>query len=1027
MVSCCAPLRSRSSYSLLRGPTLLDHLVASVRDAGYDTLALTDRNNLYGAVAFVREAAAAGITPILGVELDEPEGDGGEGAIASVLARGATGYRTLCRLITRRQLDLDFRLADALAAEHEDVHVLASDPEVLAALRPVLPRARLWVEVSAGGRDAGNEARAVALARRLGLPAVACAPIAYLCREDVERARLLAAARTGALAAAVPEAAVDDPAAWTLCPQPALARRYAHAPALLAANRELAADCRAELPGRTPVFPRAPLAREETPYSALLERSLAGIRRRYRALAPAPVERLMRELDWIRRLGFVEYFLVVGDVVAFARTRGIPVVGRGSGASSIVAYVLGITNVDPLAHRLHFERFLSDERGADLPDLDVDLDWRGRDEVIDHVYRAYGAERVAMISTHACFHPRSAFREAARAHGVPVAEVNRLARMLPHAGDDLALAAIVRATPVIRDLDWQAEPWRAILAGASALLGLPRHLGIHPGGIVIGDEPLADRVPLERAAKGIVITQYEMEAIAEIGLVKIDLLGNRGLSTVAAAARLATPAIDLDRPADGDPPTARLLAAGDTLGCFQIESPGMRNLLQMLGPASVREVVDAISLIRPGPASSGMKERFVRRAHGLEATSYVHPALAGVLGPTHGIPLYEEDVMGIAHAVAGMSLEEADRLRRAIAVAANVEEMRALKNGFVARAVRAGVEPDQAVAVWEEMARFASYSFSRAHAAGYGVIAYQSAYLKVHHPDAFTCAVFNNHQGMYPLWVHVEDARRHGVRLLLPAVGSSQAEFTLEPGAGQGGRSAIRTGLGQVRGLSVATIAALLGTRCEDGPFTSLADFCRRVPASQPELETLVRVGAFDELKLARSALLWQAREQGGRAGQGGGLFPADAGAAPPPRLRELSPRRQLRDELEGLGISPRAHPLLVLDPAGALLPATRRVAASELAAHTGERVAVVGLLAASRSTPTRAAETMAFLTLDDPTGTAECTLFPAVLRRSARELPRTGGALWAAGRVEEQYGVVTLTVESLRGVHSASPPRSGS
>jgi DNA-directed DNA polymerase III PolC len=1038
MASCCAPLRSRSSYSLLRGTTPLAGLVAAVREAGYTALALTDRNNLYGAVPFVRLARAAGLEPILGVELDQPAaaGDTGEGPVAVVLARGASGYRTLCRLVTSRQLDPAFQLAPALTAEHEDVHVLASDPPLVAALKPAMPRGRLWIDASAAARDRAAAPRALALARRLDLGAVAAFPVAYRHRQEIEVGRLLAAARTGVLAPAVPAAALADPT-WMVRPPAELARLLADAPDLLAANRELAADCRAELPDSTPIFPPAPLAGGETPYSALLERCLPGIRRRYGTLAPAPVDRLMRELEVIGRLGFSEYFLVVGDIVAFARGRGVPVVGRGSGASSIVAYVLGITNVDPIAHRLHFERFLSAERGADLPDLDVDLDWRGRDQVIEHVYRAHGAERVAMISTHACFHPRSAFREAARAYGVPVEEVNRLARLLPHAGEDLEV--IVRASPVVRDLAWGEEPWRSILAGAQGLLGQPRHLGIHSGGIVIADRPLADRVPLERAAKGIVVTQYEMEAVAEVGLVKIDLLGNRGLSTVAAAARLAGPAIDLDHPADRDPPTARLLAAGDTLGCFQIESPGMRNLLKMIAPASVREVVDALSLIRPGPASSGMKERFVRRARRLEPTRFVHPALAAVLAPTYGIPLYEEDVMEMAHAVAGMDLDEADKLRRAIAAAASVEEMRAVKNGFVARAVRAGVAPDDAVAVWDEMARFASYSFSRAHAAGYGVIAYQSVFLKTHCPPAFACAVLNHHQGMYPRWVHVEDARRHGVRILLPSVSRSDADFTLEhldPGAPES-PVVVRAGLGQVQGLSGGTIASLLAARHDGGPFTSIGDFRRRVRPAQPELETLIRVGGFDDLGVARSQLLWQARVgrvhgkgtgvDGSAGSTSAGLFAGEIGDAAPPALRELRPLRRLRDELSGLGISPRAHPLLVVAPGfREALPGKMRIAAAELPAHIGRQVAVVGLAAAMRRTPTRAGQTMAFLTLDDPSGMAECTVFPAALRRFA-PLLTAGGPLCAIGRAEEQYGVVTLNVERLSGLPYSRFPHNGS
>ncbi len=1046
MASFCAPLRSRSSYSLLRGTAPLERLIAAVRTAGHDTMALTDRNNLYAAVRFAGLARAAGLTPILGVELDEPAESAGaagsENRVAIVLARAATGYRTLTRLITRRHLDPTFKLAPALAGEHEDVWILAADPDLLAALRGGLPPDRLAVLVElGGGGERAAMARGRSLARRLGLAAVAAPAVTYASAHEVEIARLLAAARRGAVVAAVTDAELPAPGCRPEPPH-AIARRYgAEASDLLARGREIAADCRAELPPGTPIFPRPALAGGETAYTALLERCLDGIRKRYGALVPRPVNRLMRELDVIARLGYTEYFLIVGDIVDFARSEGLAVVGRGSGASSIVAYVLGITNVDPLAHRLHFERFLSAARGADLPDLDIDLDWRGRDRVIEHVYRTHGEGRVAMISTHTFFHPRSAFREAARAHGVPVDVVNGLARFLPHDGSDLP--SLARSLPGLRDLPWTEEPWRSILDGAAGLNGLPRHLGIHPGGIVIGDRPLADLVPLESATKGIVVTQYEMEAVAAIGLVKIDLLGNRALATLGEAVALVGStegaAIDLDRAHDRDQSTAELLAAGDSLGCFQIESPGMRHLLVMLAPRSVREVVDALSLIRPGPASSGMKERFVRRARGLEPVATAHPALASVLAATYGIPLYEEDVMSIAAAVAEIDLEAGDSLRRAIAGAASTEEMQFVKNGFVARAVRAGVEPDRALAVWEEMARFAAYSFSRAHAAGYGLLAYQSAFLKAHHPAPFACAVLNHHQGMYARWVHVEDARRHGVGVLLPSVDRSAAEFTLEVGE-EGEAPAVRTGLGAVAGMSTATLEAILAARSADGPFSSLSDFRRRVRASAPEIEALIQVGAFDHLGCERSRLLWEARALTIRATDPvePGLFSGSAGEAPPPPLRELSLGRCLRAEWAGLGFSPRAHPLFAeapelasaLDPAAARtlgiavarLPGAPRgprwMGAGQIGTHIGQRAAVIGLVAARRRTSTRHGETMSFLTLDDPTGTAECTLFPAVHRRAAHAMAG-GGPLRVEGVVSEQHGAASLEVDRLESLAS--------
>jgi DNA polymerase III alpha subunit len=434
-----------------------------------------------------------------------------------------------------------------------------------------------------------------------------------------------------------------------------------------------------------------------------------------------------------------------------------------------------------------------------------------------------------------------------------------------------------------------------------------------------------------------------------------------------------------------------------------------------------------------------MKERFVLRARGLEPPAFTHPALASVLAATHGIPLYEEDVMAIAAAVAGLDLSAADSLRRAIAAATDPAERREIENGFVARAVAAGVAPDRALAVWEEIARFAAYSFSRAHASGYGVLAYQSAWLKAHHPAEFACAVLNHHQGMYPRWLHVEDARRHGVAIALPCLNTSAAEFTLERPAGE--RRRVRTGLGQVLGLTTATIEHILAARAADGPFASLADFRHRVELRIPELRALIAAGAADALGASRSALLFElyaARARTGPKPDGPGLFPLSAGAGPGPPLRELPPARQLRDEWLSMALSPRAHPLRILAPAwtrgldalDAPRPRAahpRAIGAGALASSIGERVAVAGLVAATRRTPTRNGESMAFVTLDDPTGTAELTLFPAALGR-ARGVLSDRGPLRAVGRPEAHHGAVSLIVERLEPLagpkHSWSPIR---
>jgi DNA-directed DNA polymerase III PolC len=712
-------------------------------------------------------------------------------------------------------------------------------------------------------------------------------------------------------------------------------------------------------------------------------------------------------------MGFPEYFLVVGDLVRHARGRGIPVVGRGSGASSLVAYVLGITSVDPIRYRLYFERFLNSLRD-DWPDLDVDLCWRGRDEVIEYAYERYGRDRVAMISTHNHYHPRSAFRDVARAFGLPQETVNRVSRRIPH-DVDLPLSEVFRRSSLLRDYPLDREPYDAILRLAEAIRGFPRHLGIHCGGIVIADRPIDRCVPLEEATKGIVVTQYEMDAIEEAGLVKIDLLGNRALSTIRETLRLARETrgaeIDLDTIPHDDARTAAILRTGATLGCFQIESPGMRNLLKMLGSSSMAGTIDAHSLIRPGPASSGMKEHFIRRAHGLEPVSVPHPAMAELLADSHGVLLYEEDVMAVASRVAGITLEEADLLRRRIAKAQDETSMREVADRFLAQAIARGVPPAAAKETWALLARFSGYSFCRAHAAGYGVLAYQTAYLKANFPAEHAVALLNNHQGMYPLRVHVEEARRRGIEILLPCVNRSEEEFSLDEGR-------VRVGLFLVRVLSSPVRDRIRAER----PFRSLADFVRRVRPARREAENLIVVGAFDWTGVPRTGLLWElyGTYEGHRKEwrREPGMFDACLGDPERPELRELPIEERLRYEIEVLGLAISAHPIALVRRNGR---AEGWHDSRELTRRGSGPVRLLGIPAAARRVPTSKGEDMFFLTIEDEFDLVECTLFPAVFRRYMADVRGTG-PFAVEGTIEDQYGARTVNVRRVTSLAGEEP-----
>ncbi len=1029
------PLRVRSHGSLLYGTAAPEALVERSLALGYDALALTDRDNLYLAVRFVQVARAAGLRPLAGAEVTHASG------AALLLPLDRRGWARLCEVLTLRHLDAAFDLTAALAERHAGLHVVVESTGLAAGLlRAGVPAATgddargpgaraggLWMGVRGLPGERVRLAERVAGARRLGVPLVATGDVVMLDARDHEPHRVAVTAAAGELLERMPAAAFAAREAW-LAPPAEWARRVraacggagvpeAAAPAL-ANNAALAARCRLELEMGTPIFPRAPLGDGESGPARLRRLGREGVRRRWGRDEPRACARLDDELGMIERCGFTDYFLLVAEIVGFARERAIPTVGRGSGASSLVAYALGITNVDPLRYGLYFERFLNPSR-RDCPDLDIDLCWKRRDEVIAHVYRTYGADRVAMISTHATLGARSAFRETAKVLGVPSARVDALARRVPRALKPPYLDRL-HGERGAAGVDWREPVLARALALAERLDGAPRHLGIHCGGVVIADRPLTHYVPLERGDKKVVVTQPEMRAIEALGLVKMDLLGNRALSEIGdCVARVRERhglAIDVDALPEQDDATAERLAAGDTLNGFQLESPAMRHLLRMLRARTLDEVIAAVALVRPGaagaPADGGpsAKQAYCRRHRGLEPDPPLHPRLAAVLGPAHGVMLYEEDVMCVAAALAGLTLAEGDDLRRAIAKARDDDGFRALERGFVGHCARAGVDEAAARAAWRDLARFAAYAFCKAHAAGYGVLGYQSAYLKTHFPAEWAVGVLDHHAGMYATWVHVEDLRRRGVTFRPPCVERSVWEAALDADG------AVRVGLSRVTGLSHATGQRLLARR----PFADLADLIDRARPSLDELEALALAGALDATGRTRPSLLLEARVAAARVAgrRARARTPALAGpagepfapaAAPPglPALPEFDAAERVRGELRATGLWFSAHPLDVLVPPAAL---SGTVPAADLAAHAGRRVTLAGLPCATRRVETRGGGTMLFLTLADRGGLAECVMFPAICR--AHGAAARGEIVRVEGRVEDTLGALTVNVE---------------
>ncbi len=1088
------PLRVRSHGSLLYGTASPEALVARALELGYSALALADRDNLYLAIRFYRHARDHGLRPILAATVST----GGNEVLLVPLDR--RGYAHLCAILTARQLDPGFDLATSIAARHTGLHVIVESPGMAATLLAagvpaasgrddvrVLQPGGLWLGVRGIAAERVLLGERVAAARHLKLPLVATGDVALLAATEHDAHRAAVTAAAGELLDRMPPNAFTPRDAWLASPAE-WSRRVravtsaagvpAAAHEALANNAALVDRCRLELDLGTPIFPRATLAPGETGHGRLARECLAGVRRRYGRHSAAARRRLSDELAMIDRLGFTDYFLLVAEIVGFARARGIPTVGRGSGASSLVAYSLGITNVDPIRHRLTFERFLNPSR-RDCPDLDIDLCWKRRDEVIAHVYQQYGADRVAMISTHATLGARSAFRETAKALGVPNPRVNALAKRIPRELER-PYRSRLESLPEGRHVDWSEPVLSRALALAEQLDGAPRHLSVHCGGMVIADRELTHYVPLEQAAKGVVVTQFEMRAIEAIGLVKMDLLGNRALTTIGECVDLVRAhrgvEIDVDRLPESDPITAACVAAGDTLNCFQLESPAMRHLLRMLDANTLERTVAAVAAVRPGPAEMGLKDAFCRRQRGLEPPVFLHPRLEPLLRETHGVMLYEEDVLHVSAAIAGLTLAAGDDLRRAIGAARDEAEFRALEHGFVAHALHNGVDEASARAVWRDLTRFGAYAFCKAHAAGYGALGWQSAYLKSRFPAEWAVGILNHHAGMYATWVHVEDLRRRGVVFGAPCVQRSAWETTLEtsgdalrrvgsdgfrlrrspslrgrtqPPRAPGRRCSpaplsptspeairparperiVRVGLSRVFGLADATGARIVAARAERF-FRSLADFAERVRPALPELESLILAGALDTLGRTRPSLLLEARVlAAGRAidparsrsaepalvlaATGGGDFLPDAVApAEIAELPEFDAAERVRGECRATGLWFSGHPLALWAGADERRGVTP---AADLERRAGQRVAVAGLPCARRQVETKSGGLMLFLTLADPSGLAECVLFPDAYRRFAAAL--RGEILRVEGRVDETLGAIAINVQSLQAI----------
>ena len=947
-----APLRVFSSYSMLEGAIDPKAIAKLAKERGFPAIAIADRNGLYGSVAFAAAARENGIQPLIGTCLGVSRGDNGPIDWLALYAKDGAGWLNLCHLVSRAHLDrppeLDphVRLADlaghsdglialtaagegALARHYADGRADAA--EAYCDQLQALFEGRLYIEIARRG-DAVEQAAEKALidlAYARDLPLVATNPASYAEPHfHAAHDALLCIANSTHIDAA--ERPRSSPQAWVKS-GPMMAELFADLPEALANTLVVAQRCAYAPPRRKPILPS--LAGDQQGEARMLaEDARAGLEQRLAPYGTTSLEdrkvyddRLEFEIDVINRMGFGGYFLIVADFIKWAKEQGIPVgPGRGSGAGSVVAWALTITDLDPLKLGLLFERFLNPER-VSMPDFDIDFCETRRGEVIRYVQAKYGYDHVAQIITFGKLKARAVLRDTGRILQMSYGQVDRLCKLIPnHPTDPWTLPRALNGVAEFRREYEQDDEVRRLVDLAMQLEGLPRNSSTHAAGVVIGDRPLAQLVPLYRDPRSdMPVTQFDMKYVEDSGLVKFDFLGLKTLSVLKKALELLARrdiVIDLDTLAWDDPQVYEMLQRGDTVGVFQLESEGMRRTLSAVKPGNFGDIIALVSLYRPGPMDN--IPLFGRRKNGAEAIEYPHPKLEGILAETYGVFVYQEQVMQAAQVLAGYSLGDADLLRRAMGKKVQ-SEMDAQRQRFVDGCKElSGIEQAKANELFDLIDKFAGYGFNKSHAAAYALLAYQTGWLKTHYPHEFYAAsmCFDMHQSD-KLANYVDDMRRTGGVLAAPCINHSEAEFSVE--RTEDGY-AVRYALAGIRNVGEKAMDALVAEREANGAFTSLEDLFRRAPPgsmNRRQIEGLAAAGAFDCLETNRAKVLANAdmllavadeAERNRTSGQAA-LFGGDEHAEPSLRLAEVehwSKPEQMAKERENFGFYFATHPV---------------------------------------------------------------------------------------------------------------------
>ncbi|HXG62064.1 MAG TPA: DNA polymerase III subunit alpha [Planctomycetota bacterium] len=1065
-------LHVHSDYSFLDGACKIQDLVKKVAQLGMRACALTDHGNMFGAIEFYDAALKAGVKPILGMEayvapgsrLERREVKGlKEPAYhLTLLVRNEKGYRNLLKLTSasfREGFYYKPRMdKELLARHHEGLIALSGCPSsefgracraedwdralrVADEYRQIFGPEHFFLEVQ--NHDFEDERKlqegARRAARELGLKLVATNDSHYMARDDAKAHDALLALSTGSLVSDPDRLRLPTPEFYVKSPEE-MARAFAHLPEALRTTLEVAEQCSLELRFdeiHLPPFDLPPGYARAVDY--LRELSFQGARERYGDPLPEAVSRrLDEELSVMDKMGFASYFLIVWDLRRFARENGVRVgPGRGSAAGSLVGYCLGITSIDPLRYDLIFERFLNPSR-KEMPDIDLDFSNEDRGRVIDYIIEKYGRDRVAQIITYGTMKARAVLRDVGRVLGVDLKVIDQLAKKIPKVLD-ITLADALRMEPDLQKALDENPALKEVWEIALRLEGNARHAGKHASGVVIGDRPLEDIVPLY-VQDGAVMTQYDMNAITKLGILKVDILGLETLTVLDRAVKLVEKTrgehVDLGRIPLDDRETFAMLGRGTVKGVFQLEtSRGMRELVQKMRPDRIEDLIATIALFRPGPLQSGMVEQYIRCKHGLEPVKSLHPMIDPILKETNGVILYQEQVMRIANVMAGFSMADADGLRKAMGKKIP-EIMARYKEQFIQGAGKNGVPAEKATEIFDLMAYFAGYGFNKSHSAAYGIVSYQTAYLKAKYPVEYMAALMSCSMGNTDkLAEYIEECRQLGIEVLPPDVNESDLDFKVE------GRR-IRFGLGAVKGVGERAVQGILEARRRLGRFSSLFQFCESLDprtADRKAVEQLVKCGAFDRLGGHR-AQFWEALETALRLGalkqadrKTGQLsmFDGPQNGGSEERLPDVPPwppETLLAYEKEALGCYVTVNPLVRYEE---LLRSLSSATVDRLPdLEEGQEVTLGGMISGLRvqvaKTGKNAGQKYVFFKFGDLTGSCEAVCYAGDFGANREHLVNDA-IVFVAGRVGFREDTPLLRVSQVVPVEKAPEILAGS